>query len=161
MLDGRCTCTPQQVHRYRSRISGPLIDRFDLRVRLKAVKSSELFDQDHGETSEVVRGRVVNAREQQRARSPTGALNADLSDAASALAAKLGGREVVFYRRLVEVASLSARGARRLLRVARTIADLECAERVGELHLSEAVAFRMADPAYDSPFDRHHQADKL
>jgi magnesium chelatase family protein len=151
-LDGRCTCTPHQVHRYRSRISGPLLDRFDLRVRLKAVKASELFDDRSGEPSRVVRERIRRARERQRARrgGEAGALNADLADGEALAAAGLSAREVAFYRRLVQSVALSARGARRLLRVSRTIADLEGAERVGEIHLSEAVAFRLGDPG-DSP----------
>jgi magnesium chelatase family protein len=145
-LDGRCTCTPQQIHRYRARISGPLIDRFDLRVRLKAVKAADLFDVTAGETSALVRARVVLARRRQHERhGAAGGLNADLPDAASLAAARLGPKEVAFYRRVVEGAGLSARGARRLLRVARTIADLEGIERVGEIHLSESIAFRLTE----------------
>ena len=72
-------------------------------------------------------------------------LNADLRDEDAFAAAALGQAEMSFYRRLVHASGLSARGARRLLRVSRTIADLEGAERVGEIHLSEAVAFRMPE----------------
>jgi magnesium chelatase family protein len=146
-LDGRCRCTPQQVNRYRSRISGPLLDRFDLRVRLKAVKAAELFDGKQEEGSREVRERVIAARSRQRdrARGRSRPLNSDLPDRVGWDVARLGPAEVAFYRRLVESAGLSARGARRLLRVSRTIADLEGAERVSEIHLSEAVAFRMSE----------------
>jgi magnesium chelatase family protein len=146
LLDGRCRCTPQQVDRYGARISGPLLDRFDLRVRLKAVTSAELFDGREGETTHAVRERVIAARERQHAR--TGRrrlLNADLPDSRVWDHARLGPSEIAFYRRLVDSVRLSARGARRLLRVARTIADLEGADRVTEIHLSEAVAFRMPE----------------
>jgi magnesium chelatase family protein len=146
-LDGRCTCTPTQVHRYRSRISGPLLDRFDLRVRLRAVRAAELFDDAHGESSRAVRVRIVAARALQRERSSRSppVLNADLRDEEAFAAAALGAPEMAFYRRLVQSAALSARGARRLLRVARTIADLEGSARVTELHLAEALGFRMPD----------------
>ena len=148
LLDGRCTCTPQQVNRYRSRISGPLLDRFDLRVRLKPVKASDLFDGKPAEGSREVRERVIAARDRQRdakSRRKAPPLNADLPDRVAWDLARLGPPEIAFYRRLVESAGLSARGARRLLRVSRTIADLEGAERVSEIHLSEAVAFRMSE----------------
>jgi magnesium chelatase family protein len=149
LLDGRCRCTPPQVQRYRSRISGPLLDRFDLRVRLKPVKASDLFDGAAGESSAAVRERVIAARgrQRERARGSPRVLNAALPDAAVREVARLGPAELAFYRRLVEQTSLSARGARRLLRVSRTIADLEGAERVSEIHLSEAVAFRMGEAA--------------
>jgi magnesium chelatase family protein len=152
LLDGRCRCTPQQVQRYRCRISGPLLDRFDLRVRLKPVKPSDLFDAKPEEGSREVRARAIAARTRQRERAQGRArfLNADLGDGRVLDDARLGPPEVAFYRRLVESAQLSARGARRLLRVSRTIADLECAERVAEIHLSEAIAFRLSEPAYDS-----------
>jgi magnesium chelatase family protein len=143
MLDGRCRCTPAQVDRYRSRISGPLLDRFDLRVRLKAVKSSDLFDEKPGESSAAVRERVVAARVRQCERSH--ALNADLRDSDVIRSAALGSAEWAFYRRLVESVGLSGRGTRRLLRVSRTIADLEGVASVGEIHLSEALAFRLPD----------------
>lgn len=135
------------MQRYRSRISGPLLDRFDLRVRLKPVKAAELFDGGEGESSRAVRERVIAARTLQRERAGGGArvLNGSLPDRAVREVARLGAPELAFYRRLVESTKLSARGARRLLRVSRTIADLESAERVTDIHLSEAVAFRMSD----------------
>jgi magnesium chelatase family protein len=149
LLDGRCRCTPGQVQRYRSRISGPLLDRFDLRVRLKPVKPAELFDGPEGESSRAVRERVIAARVRQRERAGGGArvLNGALPDRTVREVARLGAPELAFYRRLVESTGLSARGARRLLRVSRTVADLEGAERVSEIHLSEAVAFRMGEDA--------------
>jgi magnesium chelatase family protein len=85
---------------------------------------------------------VIQARARQRARGQ--ALNAELRDSEAVRVAALGAAEWAFYRRLVESTALSARGCRRLLRVSRTLADLQGDGRVGEMHLSEALAFRMS-----------------
>ncbi len=148
LMDGRCSCTPLQVQRYRSRISGPLLDRFDLRVRLRPVGAGELVDSPGGEGSDAVRARVVAAREAQRLRARAiGAVspNADLADKDVMRVTRLDPAGLAFFRRLVESYRLSARGARRLLRVARTVADLSAAAEVTTLHLAEAASLRMPD----------------
>lgn len=144
--DGRCRCAPGVVQRYVGRISGPLLDRFDLRVRLKPVPAAELLEGGSAEPSRVVRERVIAARERQRARG-RGAPNADLGDAELRAAAALRPADAALYRRLVESHRLSARGAKRLLRVARTVADLEGSAAVGALHLAEAASFRLGGEA--------------
>ncbi len=138
--DGRCRCPPQTVRRYVSRLSGPLLDRFDLRVRLKPVPAGQLIDAAPGEGSASVRERVVGARRRQAAR---GLLNAELDEAGLHRFAALDVAERGLYRRLTEKHDLSARGAKRMLRVARTLADLAGAEAITALHLSEAASFRL------------------
>jgi magnesium chelatase family protein len=146
--DGRCRCGPPAVRRYTARLSGPLLDRFDLRVRLRPVPAAELIDAPEGEPSAAVRARVVAARSRQRAR---GALNADLDEAGLRKHAALGATERGLYRRITETHRLSARGAKRLLRTARTLADLEGAPSVGALHLNEAASFRLPSEIETTP----------
>jgi magnesium chelatase family protein len=135
-----CRCTPQQVARYQSRLSGPLRDRMDLSVGVAAVSARDLTDGAGGESSADIRARVVAARERQLARD--GVLNARLQGRALRARAPLD-RDA---RRMLDTAlatlSLTARGHDRVLRVARTIADLDDADTVGTEHLGEALQFR-------------------
>jgi magnesium chelatase family protein len=135
-----CRCTPQQVARYQSRLSGPLRDRMDLSVGVAAVSARDLTDGAGGELSADIRARVVAARERQLARD--GVLNARLQGRALRARAPLD-RDA---RRMLDTAlatlSLTARGHDRVLRVARTIADLDHADTVGAEHLGEALQFR-------------------
>jgi magnesium chelatase family protein len=139
---GNCRCAPPEIARYRARLSGPLLDRVDLRVAVPAVPSDELFEESTAGrlTTAVAAARVSDARERQLARA--GKLNAELA-----------GDELRDHcridragRRLLAVArtklALSARGVHRLLRVARTIADLEGAASIGTAQLAEAVQLR-------------------
>lgn len=139
--DGRCTCTPHRVARYRGRLSGPLLDRFDLRVFLRPVPAEELLAEGGGEPSAPVRGRVTRARERQRRR--FGRPNAAVPDRAMRRAAEYGPEERRLLLKLVTAHRLTARAARRLERVARTVADLEGSRAVGTLHLMEALGFRL------------------
>jgi magnesium chelatase family protein len=135
-----CRCTPQQVARYQSRLSGPLRDRMDLTVAVATVPATALSDGAGGESSAGIRARVIAARERQIARD--GVLNARLQGRALRARAPLD-RDA---RRMLDAAlatlSLTARGHDRVLRVARTIADLDGADRVGAEHLGEALQFR-------------------
>jgi magnesium chelatase family protein len=143
--NGRCRCTADQVRSYRARVSGPLLDRIDLHVEVPAVPNADLLGpfKDGGEPSAQVRERVQAARERQQQRS--GVANFRLGTKQIEQVCALDADN----RRLLELAmqrlSLSARAAHRILKVARTVADLEGAERIGSTHLSEAIQYRCLD----------------
>ena len=136
---GRCRCTPDQVRRYRDRISGPLLDRIDLHVE---VPRQSLKDLPPGEPSSGVRERVMAARQRQAER---GQVNARLGVAMIRQFCSLADREARLLETACERLNLSARAHHRILRVARTIADLDQAERIDISHLSEAIGYRQLD----------------
>ena len=136
-----CTCTAPQVQRYAGRLSGPLRDRLDLVVPLTAVPASELQAADAGEPSAAVRERVLSARARQGTRS-RGTLNARLDGRRLARDGRLTVEARAVAVRAVERLGLSARAYYRVLRVARTIADLAAEPEVLARHASEALQFR-------------------
>jgi len=138
-----CQCTPSQVMRYRSKISGPLLDRFDLHVEVP-VQSGEVLMQSGAEeeTSASVRARVESARARQLERGP---LNALLSGRALQDACRLDADSERMLASAMERLGLSARALHRILRLARTLADLEEAETVSYAHLVEALGYRQLD----------------
>jgi magnesium chelatase family protein len=140
-----CRCTPQQVLRYRNRLSGPLRDRFDLIVEVPALPVSALMDTPTGESSSAVRERVVAARARQALRFSDGAVRVNAGLSGCALRQHCGLEKD--GARLLETAirriALSARGYDRVLKVARTIADLDGADRIEAAHLAEALQYRM------------------
>ena len=133
-----CGCSPSRVASYRARVSGPLLDRFDLQVALPPVELASVCDGQPGETSDVVRARVLAARARARA---AGDKEFGPFDA-------LIGRVTPDARRLIERAGerlgLSMRGYVRALRVARTISHLEGADRVQSGHVAEALSLRLS-----------------
>ncbi len=148
--DGTCTCDPATARRYARRVSGPLLDRIDLQVDVCRVPWRELSGGIPPESSAAVRPRVAAARDRaaRRARAAgTGshALNADLPDVALRSVCRLGSREEEVLGLQAERLRLSARACRRVLRVARTIADLEGADRIDTGHLNEALRYRAMD----------------
>jgi magnesium chelatase family protein len=142
-----CRCGPAELVRYAARISGPILDRLDLQIEVCALTSEELLAASHGEPSDVVRSRVLAAREVQRKR---GWLNAQLPAPALREHCLLdaAGRQLVADA--IDRGGMSARAVHRAMRVARTIADLAGEERVGMLRLAEALQYR----AYEA---RHAQ----
>jgi magnesium chelatase family protein len=135
-----CRCTPMQASRYAARLSGPLRDRIDLAVTVSALQARELERPAGGEASASIRERVVAARARQMSRSA--GLNAQLHGVALRHHTMLeaGGRRLL--ERALQKLALTARGFDRVMRVSRTIADLEASEAVAAHHLAEALQFR-------------------
>jgi magnesium chelatase family protein len=135
-----CRCAPLQIARYAGRLSGPLRDRIDLTVSVAALSARELQDAADGEPSASIRARVVAARERQMARD--GLLNARLQGRALRARAVLDGDARRLLGKALTRLALSARGYDRVLRVARTIADLEGSPAIASEHVGEALQFR-------------------
>lgn len=142
--NGKCTCSPVQIARYKSRISGPLMDRVDIRITVDAVKYDELTASGEEESSEEVRKRVDAARQIQRERFSGDGISTN---------AEMGERELRKYCRLSAECNeilkhsfislnLSARARARIIKVARTIADLDFSENIEPKHLLEAISYR-------------------
>jgi magnesium chelatase family protein len=141
---GRCRCNPDAVRRYRGRISGPLLDRIDLHVEVPRLPPSDLRpDAPSGEPSADVRARVMKARALQYSRA--GKANALLGQSETMAVCRLSPRDQSLLERAVDALQLSARSIHRILRVARTIADLDSHPNILTPHLSEAVGYRGAD----------------
>lgn len=143
-----CRCSSIQIQRYRNRISGPLLDRIDIHVEVPAVRYRDLAAPTVGEGSAIVRQRVITTRENQRARfKRTGYLhcNADMRPKELRQYCQLGEKERDYLKTAVTNLNLSARAYDRILKVARTIADLEGKEAIEQNHLAEAIRYRTLD----------------
>jgi len=137
----RCRCTPDQVRRYREKISGPLLDRIDLLVEVPTVPSAELMASSNtGESSARVLSRVTAARDRQQRRSR--GLNAQLHGPQLQQFCPLEEEQKALLQRATDRMGLSARAVHRVLKVARTIADLDQCDRINTAHLSEALSYR-------------------
>jgi len=137
-----CRCTPDQISRYRGRLSGPLLDRIDLQVEVPRLSPDELQDSVPGEASAVVAARVARARQRRLGLSGCSVAAMPAADAETACA--LRAAERTFLRQALNQLGLSARAYHRLLRVALTVADLAMAEKVEIKHLAEALSYRRA-----------------
>ena len=135
-----CRCTPGQIERYQARISGPLIDRMDLFVDVPRLTREELRDQGAAEPSGLVRERVTRAREAQIRRQ--GAPNCTLAGRTLRAACALRGDAEALFSRAIDRMGLSGRGHDRVLRVARTVADLSGQDEIAIEHLAEALNYR-------------------
>jgi magnesium chelatase family protein len=142
-----CTCTPLQIQRYRSKVSGPLLDRIDIQVEVPGLRYQELASKDAGESSDVIRMRVNTARSIQLQRFEKTKVHAN---------AQMGTREIKRFcavkedaEKLLETAinklGLSARAYSRVLKVGRTIADLAGTENIEASHIAEAIQYRSLD----------------
>jgi len=141
---GSCHCTADQVQRYRGRISGPLLDRIDLQVQVARPRRPLLAASGAtAEDSATVRRRVVTARKIQLDRA--GLPNASLDSAGVRLHCALGAKQWQFLERATERTGLSPRACQRVIRVARTLADLESTRKIHTRHLAEAIAYRGTD----------------
>lgn len=146
----QCTCTPGMINRYRSRVSGPLMDRIDIHIDVPAVPYKELSTEYPGERSEEIRNRVIDARERQLMRFKEDKIFAN---------GQMKSRHIKKYCRLTEDAhnildsamqrlALSARAYTRILKVSRTIADLEGSENISGHHIAEAIQYRSLDRGF-------------
>ena len=144
---GRCTCTEAQVRKYAERISGPMLDRMDLHVNVPSVEYEAMRRREAAEDSATIRARVNAAREIQKQRfAGTDVLcNAQMEPAMVGKYCKLDAAGEKLLKNAFERLGLTARSHDRLLRVARTIADLEGAEHIEAAHLAEAVQYRNTD----------------
>ncbi|KPK40047.1 MAG: ATP-dependent protease [Gammaproteobacteria bacterium SG8_47] len=144
---GRCRCTGEQIQRYRARLSGPLLDRIDMHVDVPLLPQQDLLDLSapaaRGEQSAAVRSRVEQARERQLAR--TGRVNAHLSEREVTETCQLAVSERRLLLDATQCLGLSARAHRRILTLARTIADLGAEAQINAAHLSEALSYRQLD----------------
>ena len=143
-----CRCSPAQVERYRSRISGPLLDRIDIHVEAPAVQYRELSSNEPAEASSAIRERVVDARARQRNRFATGKktnCNARMGHSQIKKFCALDNSGQEMLRHAMEDLQLSARAYDRILKVSRTIADLAGAEKIDSSHIGEAIQYRTLD----------------
>ena len=144
---GKCRCTPDQVLRYRRRISGPLLDRIDIQVEVPALHPEDLSRAGGRESSTTVRKRVDQAREKMRGRQ--GKENSRLEAPEIEKYCAPDSKGATLLRQSINRLGLSARGYHRTLKVARTIADLAGVERVSDSQVAEAIQYRKLDRARD------------
>jgi magnesium chelatase family protein len=140
---GKCRCTPDAIARYRGRISGPLADRIDIKIEVAVPREAELAARTAGESSAEVRRRVVAARERQHSRQ--GRPNALLEPRDIEQHCALDAEGEQLLRQAFARLDLSARAYHRVLRVARSIADLAEASAIGTRHIAEAIQYRRLD----------------
>jgi magnesium chelatase family protein len=143
----RCDCTPRQVTAYLEKLSGPLLDRIDIQIEVPALRYDELRGDRSGPTSATLREEVIAARQLQAERFPekTSPVNALMTEAEIESFCRLDADGENLLRTAVDELGLSARGHARVLKVARTIADLDAADTIALPHLSEAIQYRTLD----------------
>jgi len=138
----QCRCSPLQIEKYRARISGPLLDRISIHITVRPVDIDSLSDESAGDSSEELRKRTIRAREIQRARLTSGSSNARLPEGAFSALCPMTPDADSLLRRAQGQLVISARGRAHIIRVARTIADLEEEETITSHHVAEAVQYR-------------------
>jgi magnesium chelatase family protein len=146
--DKRCTCSSSEIKRYRSKISGPLLDRIDLQVEVDSVKYDDLASDTQEEASSEIKKRVDRARAIQRERfanDPDIDVNANMGEKQIRAYCKLSPQCEKILRQAFESLSLSARARSRIIKVARTIADLDLSEDIKPEHILEATSYRQFD----------------
>lgn len=144
-----CTCQPHEIMKYRARISGPLLDRIDIHIEVPAVRYKELSDERSGDTSASIRERVERARQLQMERFERGTTgvfcNAQMTPRYLRHFCKVDAEGARLLEMVVDKLGMSARAYDRILKVARTIADLDGEPDIRPVHLSEAIQYRALD----------------
>ena len=142
-----CTCTPSQINRYRSKISGPLLDRIDMHITVGRVKYNEIMDMEKGETSALIRERIKKCREIQEERylDENFYFNAHLDSKSLRKYCVLEKESKKILNAAMEKFGFSARAVDRILKMARTIADLEEKKDIESNHIAEAIQYRTLD----------------
>ena len=147
----RCRCTPRQIIRYLSHVSGPILDRIDICVEAPRISVEELSSEDRtNESSAAIRERVLGARaiQEERFKDTTLRFNSDMGPAHIKEFCRLGRKESTLMERIFHKMNLSARSYHRIIKVARTIADLEGAKDIKEAHITEASCYRIDENKY-------------
>ena len=142
-----CVCSPGQVSRYKKKLSGPILDRIDLHVSCPSLHADKLAEISEGEPSSVIRDRVQKARKAQteRFKKEKIASNGEISVKQIKEYCKLDSDGVNLLRAAISQMKLSARGYHRIIKVARTIADLEGLLDIKPTHIAEAIQYRISD----------------
>ena len=144
-----CTCAPPQIQRYMAKISGPLLDRIDIHIEVPSVNYKELSSKSLGEKSEDIRNRVIKARSRnqiERFKDHKNVFNnGDMGSKEVRIFCKLDSQGEELLKMAMTKLGLSARAYDRILKVSRTIADLEGAENILAQHISEAIQYRSLD----------------
>jgi magnesium chelatase family protein len=145
-----CRCAPGEIRRYRNRISGPLLDRIDMHIEVESIPPDRLADPAPEEMSSAIRGRVEMARavQRERYRGETLRINAQLDARTLNRACPMTDAARALLKLSSEALHFSNRAYTRILKVARTIADLDKSDKIGEEHVSEAVQYRTLDQKY-------------
>ncbi len=148
--DKECTCSDKAINRYMGKISGPLLDRIDIHIEVEAVKYQKLGSEEKGESSEKIKERVDKARKIQQERYIKYGIysNAELTPGLMEIYCKLDSKGKEILKNSFEKLGLSARAYGRILKVARTIADLDEKENIEVKHLAEAIQYRSLDRKY-------------
>ena len=144
----RCVCSPGQIQRYMNKISGPLLDRIDIQVEITPVPFDDISRAAPGEPSAAIRERVVRARrlQEERYRSHAGIhCNAQMTPRLLGLYARPDDKGLALLKNAMNRLNLSARAYDRILKVSRTIADLDDSEQILPQHLAEAIGYRNLD----------------
>lgn len=146
----KCTCTDAEVKRYLSRISGPILDRIDVTIEAPRVDIKQLSADMKNESSSQIKQRVMQAREIQnrRYKGTRYRFNAELGAGDIKEYCPLGSKEQEMMEQIFNMMNLSARAYHKIIKVARTIADLDGSDKINDTHLTEAVCYRMNDSKY-------------
>ena len=147
---GKCTCTPQKIHNYLNKISGPLLDRFDIHIEVSAVKFDELRDKEQTEPSAEIKKRVDKARkiQSERYKGTSTSCNANINADQFEKVCIIDDEAEQMLKSAFESMGMTARAYDRVLKVARTIADLDNSEIIKSDHILEAVQYRSLDRKY-------------